>query len=175
MPFPALVGTGGTAPQTFGSATEQFTFKAKSSSLPGDTIGQIPVSYFGREIKVAGNRTFPEWTVTIINDEDFTLKTTFERWMSSINSHVQNLRDPAFLSGDGGYEVDAIVNQYGKAGNVIKQYKMVGCWPTDVSPIDVGWENTDSIEEFQVTFALQWWESPDSTDSSTSTSFNQTF
>ena len=174
MPFPTLVGTGGTAPNTFGSATQQMTFKAKSSSLPGDSIGTVPLNYFGREIKVPGNRTFPEWSVTIINDEDFTLRTTFERWMSGINSHVQNLRDPAFTNG-GGYEVDAWVNQYAKTGEIVKTYKMVGIFPTDVSPIDVDWGNTDSIEEFQVTFALQWWESVDSTDSSTSTAGYQTY
>jgi hypothetical protein len=174
LTFPVVVGTGGTAPGAFGSAQQQVTFRAKSTSLPGDSISSIGLNYFGREIKVAGNRSFTDWSFTVINDEDFNLRNAFERWMSGINSHVSNLRLPAMLSGDGGYQQDAYVTQYGKIGEVIKVYKLVGCFPTDVSAIDLDW-GADNIEEFAITFAYQWWESVETTDSSTSASLIQTF
>lgn len=174
LTFPLAVGTGGSAPGTFGTAQQQVTFRAKATSLPGDSITSIGVNYFGREIKLAGNRSFTDWSITVIQDEDFDLRNSFERWMSGINSHVANLRLPVMLSGDGGYQQDALVTQYGKTGDVIKQYKLVGCFPTDVSAIDLDW-GADNIEEFQVTFAYQWWESPSTTDSSTSTTLIQTF
>lgn len=174
LTFPAIVGTGGTAPGSFGSAQQQVTLKAKSSSLPGDTVSSIGVNYFGREIKVAGNRSFTDWSFTVINDEDFVLRNGFERWMSGINSHVSNLRLSGMLQGDGGYQQDAYITQYGKTGDVIKEYKLVGCFPTDVSAIDVDW-GADNIEEFAVTFAYQWWESIYTTDSSSSTSLIQSF
>ena len=80
------------------------------------------------------------------------------------NSHVGNLRSPAALSA-ASYQADALITQFGKAGNVIKMYKMVGCFPTDVAAIDLDWALGDQIEEFGVTFAYQWWESLDgSTD-----------
>lgn len=174
MTFPLAVGTGGTAPGSFGSAQQQVTFRARGTSLPGDSISSIGVNYFGREIKLAGNRSFTDWSITVIQDEDFNLRNAFERWMSGINSHVANLRLPAMLPGDGGYQQDAYVTQYGKTGDIIKVYKLVGCFPTDVSAIDVDWSN-DGIEEFTVSFAYQWWESLPSTDSSSSTSLIQTF
>lgn len=174
LTFPLAVGTGGTAPGSFGSAQQQVTFRARGTSLPGDSISSIGVNYFGREIKLAGNRSFTDWSITVIQDEDFNLRNAFERWMSGINSHVANLRLPAMLPGDGGYQQDAYVTQYGKTGDIIKVYKLVGCFPTDVSAIDVDWSN-DGIEEFTVAFAYQWWESLPSTDSSTSTSLIQTF
>jgi hypothetical protein len=31
-------------------------------------------------------------------------------------------------------------------------------FPTDVSQIDVDWGSNDTIEEFTVTMAYQWWE-----------------
>lgn len=137
---------------------EDITFMCRVAQLPEDNIGIIPVTYFGREIKVAGNRTFPELTVTIINDEDFKIRNVMERWMTKLNSHVENLRSFDFDSAVE-YGCDGFVRQYGKAGDQIKMYKFVGCWPTNVSAIDLDWGANDQIEEYQVTFAFQWWES----------------
>jgi hypothetical protein len=131
--------------------------------LPGSTVNSIPVNYFGRELKFAGNRTFPEWTVVIINDESFNVRNAFERWLNFINSHAGNLRAPAFLTGDGGYQSDGKIVQFGKKGNRLKKYKFIGMFPIDVSPIEMDWGANDAIEEFSVTFAYQWWES-DTTD-----------
>lgn len=154
-----------TFPITAGGAQQQFTFMAKSAELPGDTVNQIPVYYFGRELKFSGNRTFPEWSVTVLNDEDFEIRRAFEAWMSGLNSHVGNLRTPQFIKGDGGYQQDGFVTQFGKRGDVIKRYKFVGLFPVDIGPIALDWGSNDQIEEWNVTFAYQWWES-DTTDTS---------
>ena len=143
---------------TNGSAAGQkTTFMAKAAQLPGSTIGTVPLFYFGRELKFAGNRSFADWTLQIINDEDFTIRNAMESWMNSINSHAANLRNPA-AAGQNGYSVDAVVTQYGKAGNVLKTYNFVGLWPVDLAPIDLDWGSNDTIEEYSVTFAYQWWE-----------------
>lgn len=138
-------------------AGQKVTFMAKAAQLPGSTVGTVPVYYFGRELKFPGNRTFPDWTINIINDEDFTIRNAIENWLNKINSHAANTRDKASL-GTNGYSVDAEVTQYGKTGNVLKKYKFVGLFPQDVAPIDLDWGSNDSIEEFAVTFAYQWWE-----------------
>jgi hypothetical protein len=98
-----------------------------------------------------------DWTITIINDEDFVVRNAFERWMNGINSHNLNVRNP-IASTPLGYAVDGQVTQFGKAGDTIKQYKFVGLFPTDVTPIDVDWGSNDAIEEFSVTMSYQWWE-----------------
>jgi hypothetical protein len=146
-----------------GSAAVKYNFMCRAAQLPGSTINQVPVNYFGRELKFAGNRTFTEWTVTIINDEDFIVRRAFEQWMSKINSHVANLRDPAYRS-PAQYQQDGLVRQYGKDGAQIKRYDFKGMFPIDVSPIELDWGANDTIEEYAVTFAYQWWES-DTTDS----------
>jgi hypothetical protein len=149
------------------AAQNKFTFMARAAQLPGSTVNQIPQFYFGRELKFAGNRSFPEWTVTIINDEDFKIRDAFERWMSGMNSHVGNLRNPAFIKGDGGYQQDGFVTQFGKDGTQLKKYKFVGLFPIDVSPIELDWGANDTIEEYAVTFAYQWWEWAGGTNGST--------
>jgi hypothetical protein len=150
--FPTFVSLGG-------AASQKVTFMAKTSQLPGATIGNITTNYFGREIKLAGNRTFADWSLTVINDEDFLVRNAVEQWMNALNSHVGNARDPRAISAYN-YQVDALVNQYSKDGQtIIKQYQIVGLYPTDLAPIDLDWANNDSIEEFQVTFNYQYWTS----------------
>lgn len=136
---------------------QQFTFFCRAAQLPGTTVNPIPVNYFGRELKFAGNRTFPEWTVTLLNDEDFKVRNAFELWLNGINSHRGNLRNPQFDS-PLSYTTQATVLQYGKDGTALKSYNFIGLFPIDVSPIEVDWSSNDNIEEYAVTFAYQWWE-----------------
>jgi hypothetical protein len=150
MPFPVF--------SLPGNAQTKLTFMCKTAQLPGSTLGVVPMQYFGRELKFVGNRTFADWTITIINDEDFIVRNAFERWMNGINSHNLNVRNPV-ASTPIGYSVDGQVLQFGKAGNTIKQYNFVGMFPTDLTPIDVDWGSNDAIEEFSVTMSYQWWES----------------
>ena len=109
-------------------------------------------------MKFAGNRNFADWTITIINDENFKVRKAFESWMNGINSHGTNVRNNNAATPTG-YSVDAKVDQYDKAGTIIKSYKFVGAFPVDLSPIDLDWGANDSIEEFTATLAYQWWES----------------
>ena len=146
-----------------GTASTKFNFMCRAAQLPGSTVNQVPVNYFGRELKFAGNRTFTEWTVTIINDEDFVIRNAFELWMSRLNSHVSNLRADNYVS-PAQYQQDATVTQFGKDDTIIKVYKFIGMFPIDISPIELDWGANDTIEEYAVTFAYQWWES-DTTDS----------
>jgi hypothetical protein len=147
--FPSLITNSTTA----GIKT---TFMAKAAQLPGSSVGTVPVYYFGREMKFAGNRTFPDWTLQIINDEDFLIRNSLESWMNSINSHQGNLRSSS-ASTPSGYTTDAVVSQFGKTGNTLKQYSFVGLFPIDISPIDLDWGSNDTIEEYSVTFAYQYW------------------
>jgi|APGre2960657404_1045060.scaffolds.fasta_scaffold116708_2 hypothetical protein len=144
-----------------GRVDEKFRFMCNTAQLPGTTLGVAPVFYFGREIKLAGNRTYPEWTVNVINDEDFVIRNSMERWIAAINDPVQNIRNPVASIVDGGYGVDASVVQYGKRGERIKTYDFYGMFPIDISPIEVSWAANDQIEEFSITFAFQYWTTPD--------------
>ena len=155
-----------TLPQFANNATaagQKLQFMAKAAQLPGSTVGQVPVYYFGREMKFAGNRTFADWTLQIINDEDFLIRNSMESWMSALNSHAGNVRSASATSPTS-YTVDATVTQYGKTGSAINTYNFVGMFPLDVAPIDLDWSSNDTIEEYSVTFAYQYWTNTASTD-----------
>lgn len=134
----------------------RISFTCKSAQIPASSIGTIPLRYFGREIKIAGNRTFAPWQVTILNDEDFAIRHAMEVWSNAINSHQGNLRNAA-LGTVSSYRTTATVTQYSKTGVPIRSYEFVNLFPTEISTIDVSWDNVDSVEEFSVSFDYDFW------------------
>ena len=128
---------------------------AKATSIPGATIGTVIVPYFGREVKMAGNRTFPEWTVTVINDENFAARSQFEFWMNQINNHSDNIRGAGQSSSS--YVSTAEVKQFSKNGSATARYRFVSLFPTDLSEITLDWGDNDTVEEYTVTFSYDYW------------------
>ena len=126
-------------------------FLCQASQVPGMTMGVIEVPYFGRKIKVAGDRTYAEWTTTLMIEEDFALRNELEDWQEAINSAAGNTRDEVFEA----YKTDAEVFLYGKGGgSALRSYKLEGCWPTDVGTIELDWNTTDTIGTYTVTWAF---------------------
>jgi len=160
LAFPQFVSLGS-------KASSQARFFCKTAFLPGSTIGAVTVPYFGREVKVAGNRTFQDWSITIINEEDFTIRNAFEQWHRGINGNATNLRSPGAITTSPkapgtSYAVDAEVYQYAKlGGKPIKKYKFVGMFPNDLGQIDLDWGSNDTVEEFTVTLSYQYWTTED--------------
>lgn len=148
-----------------GVNTSQFTFKATATNIPGSSVGTAVLNYFGRQAKFAGNRVFDNWTVNVIMDEqDFEsngVRGMFEQWSSLLSTHVGNVRAEQYVEPSGeGYHGEAIIQPFGKAGNKLAtQYKMSGCYPTDIGAMPLDWGSNDNIATFPVTFAFQWWTS----------------
>jgi hypothetical protein len=132
-------------------------FLIKSAQLPASTINVIDIPFRGRNLKIAGDRTFADWSVTIINDEDFLIRNAMEEWSNRINSFEGNLRSFGSAS-PLLYKSDATVTQFSKTGVPIREYTFHGIYPADVSNIDLDWDATDSIEEFRVTFLYDYWD-----------------
>jgi hypothetical protein len=140
-----------------GVADVKVPFLVRAAQLPGSDLGLIEVPYFGRRIKLAGDRTFAEWTVTVINDEDFLIRNAMEEWSNRINTRQGNLRDFGSAS-PLQYKAVAEVTQFSKTGVPVRTYKFNGLYPQAISPIELDWSTTDTIEEFTVTFQYDWWE-----------------
>lgn len=145
---------------------EKFTFLCKSAALPASNIAPIDVPFRGRILKVAGDRTFDTWTITVINDEDFSYRKVFESWMQSIGQYS----DHSGLTEPNSYMTNATVRQLGRGevnpesgqgsggqANILAQYEFVDIFPTNISQIDLSYETSDTIEEFTVEFQVQFW------------------
>ena len=152
-----------------GAEAETFSFLCKSAALPASNVNPIDVPFRGRVLKVAGDRTFDPWTVTIINDENFKLRTAFEKWMN----HINKLENATGATNPDSYMTDAYVYQLGRGktkesksnfGNAngesltpLRAYKFWSIFPTNVSQIDLSYDTSDDIETYTVEFQILYW------------------
>ena len=134
---------------------ELASYMCKATSMPASTIAPIAVPFRGRQLQIAGDRTFDPWSVTIINDTDFNVRNSFEQWMNGINQHKQNTG----LTQPSSYMADMIVEQLDKDGTTEKTYNIRGTFPTNLGAIELSYENENAIEEFEVELQIQYWES----------------
>jgi hypothetical protein len=149
-------------------------FLITAAQLPASNLTTIPVPFRGRTLKIAGDRTFDPWTITVLNDTNFRLRNTFEKWSNYINRHDDN----SGVITPGSYQREIIVHQLsrgresasidtgnrpstGSAIPVLKSYKLYGCYPSAVDAIPLSYDTTDTIESFNVTFEVQWWDAYD--------------
>ena len=145
---------------------DTFRFLCKAAALPASNIANIDVPFRGRIFKVAGDRTFENWTVTVINDENFNHYRSFQAWMQNIGQYG----DSSGMTNPSDYMGQATVYQLGRnsasaqgsnttatASRTIAQYKFEDIWPATVSNIDLSYDSSDAIEEFTVDFNVQYW------------------
>ena len=129
-------------------------FLVKAAALPASTVTPVEVPFRGRILKIAGDRTFETWTITVLNDTDFVIRSAFEKWMNVINS----MEDATGLQNPEQYQKDAMVHQLDRDGGILRSYKFWDIWPTNLSSIDLSYETTDTLEEFTVEMQVHWWE-----------------
>ena len=145
---------------------DRFRFLCKASSLPASNVGNIDIPFRGRTLKVAGDRTVDDWSVTVINDEDFGHRRAFEAWAQNIAQYG----DSAGLTDPSSYMGQATVYQLGRTAastqglnspaqdsNILAQYKFVDIWPTTVDAVELSYDTGDTIQEFGVTFKVQYY------------------
>ena len=164
--FKANLAGGGARPNQFrvtitppaGIATgldvRNASFLAKSSNLPGQTLGEIAVPFRGRNIYVTGDREFETWTTTFMNDTDFNIRNAIERWMNGINDLANNTG--VINSAD--YQSDLTIEQLDRDATTLKTYIFRNAYPLTLGQIDVAYETTNAIEEFEVTWRYQHFE-----------------
>ena len=141
-------------------------FTVRAANLPSSQIGVIEVPFRGRVLKIAGDRTFEPWTITVQNDSNFALRNAFEIWASSIQAYNENFTSAAGLGDQddsSGYFADMSVHQLardvkdGEKPKVLKSYKFYNVFPSNIAAIDLDFGNNDAIEEFTVELQTQYW------------------
>lgn len=140
------------------NAERAFHFHCRISEIPGTQHNPITVKYAGREIKYAGQRVFNNLTVTVLNDEAFTVRRALEAWFEGMNSRVSNLSLFPLASPTAvGYAGQGTVYQYAKNGNITRSYSFVDMFPVTLAPVALDWTNDGAIEDYTCEFAYQYW------------------
>ena len=133
---------------------EQSRFMVKAAALPASNIAPIDVAFRGRILKIAGDRTFDTWTITVLNDTNFIIRGAFERWMNSMN----NVANATGATNPAEYQAEAYVYQLDRQGDVLRKYRFYDVFPTNISQIDLSYDSSDTLEEFTVELQVQYWE-----------------
>lgn len=182
--FRAALGTGSrpnlfkvvvTPPRSTGyTDVSQFEFLCRSGSLPSATLGTIEIPMNGgRRLKLGGDRTFAEWTSTVLNDEDFKIRSVMEQWQNDIvkinydiTSSLGNRSASTGLDNTDGLYGTVMIYQLKEDGSssVSGSYRLVNCWPSDISQIDLSYDTTDAVEDFTVTWTYDYFENGFSAD-----------
>jgi len=136
------------------SLDELTQFMVKAASFPASTIGVVEVPFRGRQLKIAGDRTYEPWSVTVLNDEGFTIRQQMETWAQTIQEYKIN---GSSAQNTGEYMGRAIVDQLSRDGEIIKQATLEGIWPSNISALDLDWGTNDTPEEYTVEFQVQYW------------------
>ena len=144
--------------------TNDGTFLIKASQLPASTIGQIDVPFRGRKLKVAGDREFADWSVNILNDVTFGLRKGLEEWSERIQNHNYALGATELSD----YYASAIVRQLDRDGRQLRAYSFEGIWPKEIEAIGLDFEANNAVEDYGVTFAVQYWSATEAGDPRTS-------
>jgi hypothetical protein len=133
-----------------GAITTPVNLLVKAASIPASTIASVDVPYMGRVVKVHGNRTYEDWQITVLNDEGFSIRKELEALMEGMNHPLNNTGAPVA-------DLTGIVTQKTVAGGVGGVYTFTDMFPTEISSIELAWDTNDSIEEYTVTFAYNYW------------------
>jgi len=164
--FPTAVNLGVQGDGTGQFDSENFRFLCKTAALPGSNVTPIEVPFRGRTLKVAGDRTIEPWSVTIINDEDFSHRRAFEAWIQNMAQYG----DHSGLTDPNDYMGNAVVYQLGRSESVqqgtnttgdnsriLAQYRFIDIFPTSISEIGLSYDSENAIEEFTVDFQVQYY------------------
>lgn len=131
-------------------AARKMSYTCKATQAPGHNIGVAEVPYMGRVAKIAGDETLDDWTVTVMIDNDYVSRDTFEAWKQYVVNTNTNIgkNDPVSYMGR------ADIEHLDRAGNVIKTHGIEKIWPTVVGQIQLGWDQNNTVSEFEVTLAV---------------------
>jgi hypothetical protein len=148
LSFPNTVNVSG-----INDILQKARFLVKGANLPASNVASIDVPFRGRVLKVAGDRSFDSWTITVINDTDFSIRSAFEKWMNTIN----RVSDNTGITNPSLYQADAYVYQLDRTGETLRQYHFYDVFPTQVGPIDLTYDS-QGIQDFTVELQVHWWE-----------------
>jgi len=159
--FKSRLGAGGARPNQFlvelsfptyvGAVDNSYSVLVTGAALPASNVNPAIIQYRGREVKLAGERIFDPWTITVVNDTEFSLRAPFEEWMNGMNNREGNTGS-ALIPSD--YQEDLIVKHLDRNDRPLPggTYTLKNAFPINMSEIALQYAQNDILEEFTVTF-----------------------
>ena len=150
----------GTTMTGVGALLQTFHLQCNVSAIPPLTVTPIEKQYFGRTVKIPGDIVYGDLTTTVMNAEDYSVRNAIEKWMDKMNGHVSNKG----FSNNTDWVTDLELIQYSKDGESLMYYEFIDCWPQTLAEIPLSYDTASDIEQFDVTWAYNYYTTGDVTD-----------
>ena len=153
---PSLFDVAISQPQAMSGTTAPSTMitQCNVSAIPSLTVTPIERQYLGRTVKIPGDMVFADLTTTIINSEDYEIRSFCEEWMDILNGH----KDNSGVSDSSTFYGTVNLTQYAKTGEMLMQYRFNDCWPSTISEIALSYDTASDIETFDITWSYNYYE-----------------
>ena len=139
--------------------TQDESLLIKTAAMPSASLGTVTVPFKGREVKRAGDRTFPDWTISVLCDEENAIHEKFIEWSQGF----MGLGDTSRGLNYGDWTVEPLSVAASGNGPIVedkpagRKIQLVDCWPIEVGTIDLSYDTTDAVAEFSVTIGFDHW------------------
>lgn len=131
-----------------------FRFKCKAAAMPSGVVEAVQIGYQNKKLKLAGDRTYDDWTISVYNDQSHDTRQQFIEWQKLAQSFNRDIAGESPTN----YKKEATIRQLDRSGNVTREYTMYGIWPSNIAELALDWDNNGQVEIFDVTFTIDWWE-----------------
>jgi len=139
-------------------ASRKISFTCTSASLPSSNIGIVTVPYMGRPVKLPGDKTFDDWTVQVVLDNDFLGRRVFEQWHDMLLGFESNVAQEQMINPANAFAT-ATVYALDRAENVLRTYTIEGMFPSVLGEVTLGYDQNDQVAMQSITFAVNGWKS----------------
>jgi len=131
---------------------------ARATTLPPRTLELVEIPFQGLRLRLPGNPTYDDWTVTLMADAAHALRNALLEWQDRCYNPAElEYGSPSQYLSD-----NVKVHQLHRDGTFITSIRLVQAWPATVGEIALSQEETGP-EEFDVTFSYAYWTAQDDT------------
>jgi len=128
----------------------KFSCLVISASIPEATVGVVTLPALGRELYLAGDRKFPDFSCRVLNDDSWTVRKYFEQWSALINGYNENI-GASFSDYVAQIVVTPLARSTGKTP--ITTYTLQDAWLNSVGKIELS-KTADQHSEFDVSMKV---------------------
>ena len=133
-----------------------FRFLCQGASVPALTLGEVTVPYRGRQVFVAGDRTYDAWPITVISDTNQKMRAAFEIWQNFIGDIGGVSAGNAGSGAPSDYYASATIMQKDRNDQTLRSLHLYDVWPVSVDAMEFSHTTDADIMTFGVSLRFNY-------------------
>lgn len=138
------------SPLGYGSNTNTIPYLVRSTSIPDSSIEEAVIPFPGIPYKMAGTRTYGDWTVSFNIDTEGILLDNFHNWHDLMYDKNHLSTSPkSYMRNQQLYLIDG-------RGYTTRKFELYNAWPKSIGAVGLDYSSGD-IATMDVTFSYQYY------------------